>query len=241
MKVYYQTDVGKVRPNNQDSVGGEVFENGAWAIVCDGMGGVGGGDIASRTAIDAVNSALAECGTQLIAEEVEDIIRSAAAKANKAVYSIAAENTELQGMGTTLVIALVLGDKLYTAHAGDSRAYLVENNSIHQLTKDHSVVQQMVDKGVISESEARLHPKKNIITRALGVNSFIDIDFAEYEYHHNGKILLCSDGLTNHLSGEDILGFFNEFSGQQLCSELINAANNAGGKDNISVAVICGE
>ncbi len=141
-------------------------------------------------------------------------------------------------MGTTVVIALVLSNKAYIAHIGDSRVYLLREGKLHQLTRDHSVVQELLEQGKISRDEAKFHPNKNMITRAVGVNLTVDIDYLEVLLSEDSKLLLCSDGLTNMVSDEIIEKTLRKYDPQATCTRLIELSNKAGGIDNITVAVI---
>ena len=197
MTAYCATDIGLVRSSNQDSVAAGVFDDGAaWGIVCDCMGGANGGEYASSRAISIIVSRL--CGgyeSSMLGNALRALMSTAIAEANSAVFTQSLVEPELSGMGTTVGIAIVKDGVVYTAHAGDSRAYCIHGESIRQLTFDHSIVQEMVDKLLITPDEARTHPRRNVITRALGVESRLDIDFTESYFEEGGFVLLCSDGL----------------------------------------------
>ncbi|MEG1845723.1 MAG: Stp1/IreP family PP2C-type Ser/Thr phosphatase, partial [Oscillospiraceae bacterium] len=204
MKIVAKTDVGKIRENNQDSYAAGELPNGvAWAVVCDGMGGVAGGNVASSTAVKVISEQITSAYRfGMSAKSIKNMLISAITAANISVFDISKANEELDGMGTTVVCAIVTGGIAYIAHAGDSRAYLLSKGSLIQLTRDHSMVQDLVEDGKITEDEAKFHPRKNIITRALGVDDEIRIDFSERELLLNDTLLLCTDGLTNFVEND---------------------------------------
>ena len=241
MRVFYGTDVGLVRASNQDCVNGGVFDDGAaWAVVCDGMGGANGGEYASSQAV-AVISAELSSGYQngMTGRQIHELIYDAIDKANGVVYNESQRDAALAGMGTTVVAAIVCDGDLYIAHAGDSRAYVISEGHLSRITKDHSMVQEMVDLGQITESEAENHPRKNVITRALGVCSYIDVDFNDVRIGDNDIVLLCSDGLSNCVSAADISKTAVEVSPEELPQKYIALACDNGGTDNISAVIIC--
>ncbi len=240
MNIFGLTDVGVVRSVNQDSFAyGKVNDNLSWAVVCDGMGGMNGGDLASRTAVDTMKEIISKGiieGTD--AETAEKVFEAAINAANNSVYEEAKKDISLMGMGTTVVAAAVIGNELVLAHAGDSRAYVLSEDNIRQVTRDHSLVQEMVDSGEITEEEARIHPRRNVITRALGVDDIIEIDFSVLKLEENEAVLLCSDGLTNFLDDEEILWLFCNTQPEELPKAMIDGANNNGGGDNITAVVM---
>ncbi len=241
MKLSAKTDVGAVRPHNEDSVNSGSFPDGsAWAVVCDGMGGAVGGKIASSMAVDLITSKLSGCyrsGMQM--SSVKNMLLSAITTANVVVFDKSRAEFSLKGMGTTVVAAVVLSDGSFcVAHAGDSRAYLLSQTEIKQLTKDHSMVQELYDKGNLSEEQMKHHPNKNIITRALGVEEDIEIDFKTGDLSSPQRILLCSDGLSNFVEEETMLSLSNGLDAEEYVNQLIKTANENGGTDNITAAVI---
>lgn len=239
MKYSLKTDKGLRRNNNQDSCFAgypDVFS--CFAVVCDGMGGAKAGEIASDIAVKTVSERVMNGWRREISpESVENLLTSAISAANICVLDEAAADPSKQGMGTTIVAAAVTGGICIIAHAGDSRAYLV-NSGISRLTKDHSYVQSLVDNGLITDTQARTHPKKNYITRALGAAEHIDTDFTSVNVFPGDNILLCSDGLTNFVTEDAILKVFSENRTEDIPQRLIELANNNGGGDNITVAVI---
>lgn len=237
MKISAKTDTGKVRGNNQDFyAAGELAPDVAWAVVCDGMGGATGGNIASETAVKVISDKITSGFHEGMNDNsIKHLIISSVESANAAVNSMAKSNEELSGMGTTTVLAMVNTDTLYIAHVGDSRIYIMNHDSINQMTTDHSIVQMMVDNGEISPEEAKKHPKKNVITRALGVEETVRIDYSQECFNIGDRVLLCSDGLTNYVDDNDILDICNNTDFSELAAKLVETANNNGGGDNVTV------
>lgn len=232
------TDVGKVRLENQDSFRTGEFPGGVFAVVCDGMGGAAGGSVASSVtaAVFAEEVELA-CKNGLPDGEAGDVMISAAAKANADVYKKSVSDPALSGMGTTLVAAMIVGEKLYIAHAGDSRAYLSTAQGLKLLTKDHSVVQSLLDSGYITPEQAEHHVYKNLITRALGTEPEVPVDFKIYTIGDGEYVLLCTDGLTNYLKTEEIANIIRTNGIDGTAQKLVRAANDNGGGDNVTAVV----
>ena len=239
-KVFSQSDVGLVRESNEDACRCGVFSsNAAWAVVCDGMGGVNGGNVASSIAVQKISETILDGFRQgMSGEAVRELLASSIASANRAVHEMAGSDVTLTGMGTTVVAAVVSGAVVHVAHAGDSRAYLLLPGGIRRLTTDHSVVQEMVDKGDITEQQARIHPQKNVITRALGVESSLRIDYIETEAPAGCRLLICTDGLTNYMEEDQISDLAGKYAGNELTEKLVALAKSAGGGDNITVVVL---
>ncbi len=240
MKIVAKTDVGKVRENNQDAyAAGELPDGVAWAVVCDGMGGAAGGNVASTTAVKIISEQITSAyRSSMRGKSIKNMLVSAINAANVSVYDIAKANKELSGMGTTIVCAVVTNDVAYIAHAGDSRAYMLSKNNLLQLTRDHSVVQEMVETGKITQSEAKSHPNKNIITRALGVHPEIRVDFYEQIIGKDDVLLLCTDGLTNYVESEEICKITESCSYYEFAETLVEKAIENGGGDNVTVVTI---
>lgn len=201
MNLFGITDIGLVRKNNQDSYAVRVLDDDfAIAVVCDGMGGAQAGNVASAVAVESFASALEDACKQGLphdAEHKQDMLHSVCRTANSHVYQLSLTNPEYQGMGTTLVAALILPQEIFIVNVGDSRCYIWSEDNLRQITSDHSLVQALVDSGDITPEEARTHPKKNLITRALGVEDDIRCDIFRIDRRAGDKLLLCSDGLTN--------------------------------------------
>ncbi len=240
IKIYAGTDKGRVRTVNQDAYVCQVLdETTAYAVLCDGMGGESGGHIASAKAVEIIGQALARGVTpQTSAVSVKSVLVSSVTAANAVIFDMGNSDDKLRGMGTTLVAVVIRGDTLCIAHAGDSRAYLIEENTRpKQLTRDHSVVQMLLESGKITESEARVHPKRNYITRALGVERTVELEYMERQFVH-GRLLLCTDGLYNYAPPEDHIDLITTCASEQDLYLLIDEANKAGGADNITAVII---
>ena len=240
MEVYSGTDRGIVRSSNQDYCKtGSLPDGSVWAVVCDGMGGANGGSTASRIAAETIAQQLKELyNIKKYHDDIEELIKEAIAIANQRVHDMSVNVYSLSGMGTTVVAVLMRDEVAHIVHAGDSRAYLYENGSVRQITKDHSMVQELVDLGRITPEEARNHPNKNIITRALGTRGNLRTDYNKVPFGKESVLLICTDGLSNYLTEEDIAGFISENKGMDLVEKLIEQAKSMGGSDNITVAVI---
>ncbi len=235
------TDIGRLRSTNQDAfVCGKLADDVTFAIVCDGMGGASGGNVASTMAIRTITRRLTESYRKgMTIASMQHVLESAIAAANIEIYDAASLDADLRGMGTTLVLAVVIGDRVLVAHIGDSRAYVATaEQKLEQVTKDHSVVQQMVERGQITPEEAKTHPRRNFITRALGVADTVACDFTEFVLPEGALVLCCTDGLTGLVDTADIATIVWKTAMEELPDRLIAAANRAGGSDNITVAVI---
>lgn len=240
MNIYSSTDTGKIRSSNQDAFMSGSFDDGAtWAVVCDGMGGANGGNVASRLAVDYFSASLKSGYRSSMSESsINNLLQSAVSAANVRVFDKSRESSDLSGMGTTIVAVLIIGNTAYFVHAGDSRAYILSNGELKQITRDHSIVQNMIESGKLSIDEARFHPRKNVITRALGVEEIVHSDFTVADFLQNEKILLCSDGLTNYADIDNIKAILTEDSVNDPAAELVKLANDNGGGDNITAVVI---
>ena len=241
MKVAAKTDAGRVRPLNEDYFTVRpLSEHAILAVICDGMGGAVGGNIASETAarlvVEAVQAAWREDSGS---RSIKHMLIAALDNANTRVYDLALADDNLAGMGTTVVAAVITPETAFIAHAGDSRAYLFSGGSLLQLTKDHSVVQVMLDAGQITEDEAKIHPRKNLITRVLGVGEQLDADYCEQALSEGDILLLCTDGLSNAVDlslGLPLLLEQSKF--ESLAEDLVALANRNGGLDNITVVAV---
>ena len=240
MKIVSKSDVGRVRRSNQDSyAAGELPGGVSWAVVCDGMGGANGGNIASATAVKMISETISSSYREgMGANSIRTMLQSAVYAANVSIFDMAKSVESLAGMGTTVVAAVLSGDCAHIVHAGDSRAYRIRGEEITQITKDHSIVQNMVESGQLTADEARYHPRKNVITRALGVEETLEVEYDEIELAGEDVLLICTDGLTNYLDTEDILKIIREHSFYDYPETMIAQANSNGGGDNITVVVI---
>ena len=240
MKISAKTDIGKVRSSNQDSyAAGDLTADISWAVVCDGMGGATGGNIASEIAVKVISEKLVSGYHEGMNDNsVKHLLISALEAANASVYAMSKIKEELSGMGTTAVVVIMCHDTLYSAHVGDSRIYIINSANINQITTDHSVVQLMIDNGELSPEEAKTHPKKNVITRALGVEETVRIDYSQESIGSDDTVLLCTDGLTNYVDDEIIFNTRNNSDKPELSEKLVKLANDNGGGDNITVVCI---
>ena len=240
MRISAKTDVGKVRPNNQDSYAAGEFQNGVtWVVVCDGMGGYRGGNIASSAAVKTISERITGSYREnMTSSSIKNLLVTSITNANFEIFDMAAANEELKGMGTTVVAALITKKAIYIAHAGDSRAYLVADGKLRQITKDHSVVQELVDSGEITREQAMDHPQKNLITRALGVEEIVKVDFTVEDIKGDETLLICTDGLTNEVTEDEILRVLSEKPFEEVADTLVDMANENGGNDNITAVAI---
>lgn len=240
MKIYGETNVGFKRKNNQDTYRNKLINNNfGWSLVCDGMGGVNGGDIASNLSAETIEEYFdTELSEDLSDEEILGMINNSFQKANSAVWQKAIETKEYRGMGTTAVLAVIKGNKLFIGHIGDSRAYLYSDNNVTQITTDHSYVQNLVNHGQLTKDEARLHPQKNIITKSLGVHSCVEPEVNSYDLKPRDEIIICTDGLGDYLTDKVLKEFAANTESEKLPEKLINFALRCGGVDNVTVTTI---
>lgn len=232
-----ETDVGNKRTFNEDSVGYYEEEDFGIFVIADGMGGHNAGEVASKIAIDTIIEYVINHKKD---RSEEEILNEAILSANRKIYRESLLNESCNGMGTTLVGAFVRGNNLTMVNIGDSRGYILKDGQLVKVTKDHSLVQELLDNGTITNEEAKNHPNKNVITRALGTNPVVTADYYSLDIIGVSKILLCSDGLTNEVSEEDIFRVLQGYNGNQ-CMELINMSKKNGGRDNISIIIFKGE
>lgn len=238
LKTFSITNIGKKRKTNQDFVYSSEKSIGRLPnlfLVADGMGGHRAGDYASKITVETIVERVEASGEA----EPGAILREAIAAANAVVREQAASSPELEGMGTTVVAAVCDGMKLYVANVGDSRLYIINERRIEQITRDHSWVEEMVRRGGIPREEARNHEKKNIITRAVGAEETVQADFFTVDLKEGDVILMCTDGLTNMLEDEEIRMILEGSRDiVEKADELVRAANEHGGSDNISVILV---
>lgn len=238
MRAFSATDIGQKREINQDYVYCNENPIGALPnlfIVADGMGGHNAGDFASRFCVENMVRTLQESSEKTVISMIENAIT----ETNDMLIQQSKEKVDLEGMGTTMVIATILEHIMYVANIGDSRLYLI-NDSIKQITQDHSLVEEMVKTGEIKKEEARFHPKKNIITRAIGANTKVIPDFFEIGVKEDDIILLCSDGLSNMVEDQELSQIIHQYKGdlKSAVEALLQRANECGGRDNIAVVLI---
>lgn len=237
MKAFSITDIGERRRINQDYVFCSEAAIGKLPnlfIVADGMGGHNAGDYASRYCVEFFRQKIEESELDSPIASIEAAIKDT----NEALRNKAQEQSELEGMGTTFVAATIYDQDMYVANVGDSRLYVI-GEKIRQVTEDHSLVEAMVKTGELDRNEARIHPNKNIITRAIGANSSVEPDFFEVNLVEGDTVLMCSDGLTNMLEDETIERIIKEYDDPEIAAaKLVRCANENGGRDNIAIVII---
>lgn len=252
MKRFGKTDIGSKRKSNQDSFSVVSRNEYILAVVCDGMGGARGGNVASETAVRTFCTSVREAYTDrppngFNEQEIEDLLRQAVSDANAEVYRKAEEDSDLEGMGTTLLAVLICKVGAFAVNIGDSRLYVHDAEGLHPLTKDNSFIQYLLDKGLVTPEEAAVHPNRNIILRALGVGEEVETDF--YRIPPFRELLLCTDGLYNMLTTDEILSVINGSYSEKRrppgyrarINELIRRANRRGGQDNITAILLGNE
>lgn len=239
MQIFSKTDRGRVRTDNQDAYfAGKITDGSVFAVVCDGMGGANAGNVASELAVRHISEYIIRSYRDgMDMTDTEKTLKNAIVSANISLYDKAVNNAELAGMGTTAVAAFVKDGTAVIAHVGDSRIYLV-NGEIKQLTRDHSVVQSLIESGKITPEDAKVHPRKNVITRALGAEENVAVDSDCLNLSNGDTLLLCSDGLTNFLDDKDILKVFQNNDISAVAERLVEEANENGGGDNITVVTV---
>ena len=240
MKYSYITDPGKVRERNEDSV--NIVENASGEIlmaVADGMGGHKDGEVASSIALNHIATRFKSISSVGNKEDAINWIREIVKEANALIYKYVAEHKESAGMGTTMVLAMLTKDFLLVGNIGDSSGYVIKNKKLHKVTVDHTLVNLLVKSGEITEEDAKNHPKKNVLMRALGASPDVEMDIFNVELGVEG-IFLCSDGLTNMLDDDTIMKVLNndDMDIDEKLDKLIFKANNRGGSDNISIAYL---
>ena len=237
-----ETHTGRVRDHNEDqylALGRDQSPPGAGAllVVADGMGGQAAGEVASLIAVQHIEERFRSGGlTSVDDKDLEEALRELLGDVNRAVLT-AGQEPDKRGMGTTCTLVIIKGQQLYFSHVGDSRAYLLRDGQLNQITTDHSWVEEAVATGTMTREEARVHPNRNVITRAIGLDADLKVDTDELSLQRGDLILLCSDGLNSMIPDEDILKTLQESSTDTVCANLIKAANDAGGRDNTSVVI----
>lgn len=240
MRIEALTDVGKVRKINEDNFAFSVCDSYTYAIVADGMGGHLAGELASKMAVDIIKKYIEEnVKDGLDHFQVKEQLIRAFAKANEEIYKYSCENESVMGMGTTATLCMVRNGFLIYAHIGDSRAYTI-GKKIKQITNDHSYVQELVKLGQITPEEAKVHPRRNYITRAMGVEPSVKAD-AGIKTYKGEKILICSDGLHGKTEDTELFNIISEQSAKDSVEELIKLANERGGEDNITAVIMEGD
>lgn len=239
MQTFYFTDPGKVRSHNEDNVTIINNDNKEFILaIADGMGGHKAGEIASLIAIEHIKESFYKLDTIGKKDDAIEWLRIIVKDINDKIFKYAKEHPESKGLGTTLVIAIKTDDYILYGNIGDSSGYVIKNNTIHKVTKDHTYVSMLMNNGKLTEESAKNHPGKNLLTRALGANNPIEIDIFDIDTSVKG-LFLCSDGLTNMLTEEQIEKILNSnLSIEEAVIKLIKKANSRGGNDNISIAYL---
>lgn len=240
MNIYFDTNIGLSRLENQDRVKTYSFDSDVnFAVICDGMGGENAGSEASQKAIEIIYDRITKVyKSSYDSNMTKNLFLSAIKTANAVIYDIAMSSSSMHGMGTTCVAVLRNESQLYVVSVGDSRAYLVDDGKIHQITKDHTVVMKMYENGEITKEELRNHPQRNYITKAVGVTDTLEPDFFELIVSEKAVVIICSDGLSGCCEDEDILDIVTRSDTDKIASNLVNLALKNGGNDNVTVAVI---
>ncbi len=240
MRAFARTDIGKLRDMNQDSYYiSEPGEKVQLYIVADGMGGYKGGEIASKLAVETSKNYIINNWDSIEheREKILALVKSAVEYANLVVFEKSKEIPELENMGTTIDVCLIVQNKVYIGHVGDSRVYRKRKNFFRKLTTDHSYVQKLVSDGTITKEEAYNHPKKNMLIKALGCSAYVEPDVTVKGFLKDDILLMCSDGLTNMLRDEEIVEIINQ-NPMEACNKLVDRANENGGLDNITAVII---
>lgn len=235
--VSYLSDVGNIRKVNQDYAGYFESEYLRLYVVADGMGGHNAGEIASKLAVDYIIQYVNENKDEEIEKNIIDAIKFS----NKSIHEKSQESDIYSGMGTTITACIIRNKEAVVANVGDSSCFIVNKKGIEKVTKDHSLVQQLLDNGSITEAEALHHPNKNIITRSLGINEKIEVDTFKLNVDEVYKFIICTDGLTNYVSKDEIKEIVLAEKNSEACKRLIELSKLRGGRDNITVIVFEGE
>jgi protein phosphatase len=240
LRVGSLTDIGKVREINQDSFA--VDEGQGLYIVADGMGGHAAGEKASQTAVQIIAERLGSSVAAASNGQLLDALQTAIQDANREIINASMEDASMRGMGTTATVLVAKANQLYVGHVGDSRAYLIRNRRIDQITEDHSIVAQLVRARAITPQEAARHPYRNVITRCLGMQVEVEADTQQRELKPGDRLLICSDGLSGLVSDDEMLQMvLSSDDPQKTCVDLVNLALERGGSDNITVVLIYNE
>ncbi len=235
------TDRGLVRDGNEDSyrIIEKSSQNPYVYIIADGMGGHNCGEVASRMAVDYISKCVEQDGRRLLSPQgMEREIRRMVEDTNASIFETSLQKPEASGMGTTLTMAVITGERVVVAHVGDSRLYLIHDEVIEQITEDHTYIWELIKNGSLTREEAEFHPRKHVITRAIGTSPDLEIDMLDLETERGDILLLCTDGLTNMICDDEIYRILKSNEPEAACEALIEAAKSKGGEDNITVIVI---
>ncbi len=239
MRIFGATDIGTKRQTNQDAFINTVLSgNAVLSVVCDGMGGANAGNIASSMAATAITEYIKRSFVPTLQpSSVKNLLASAIDTANSDILEKAQNEPQYSGMGTTTVVALIIGSTAYIAHVGDSRAYLVTNDGVEQLTRDHSVVQTLIETGHLTAAEAKNHPERNVITRAIGIMPNVESEFTEVPVG-SGILLICTDGVSNVITEDVLKSKVAETALEELPKTIIDLANELDSGDNVTACVV---
>lgn len=240
MQISLHSSVGKQRKSNQDYADYYKSDYNQYLFVlCDGVGGHQAGEVASELTTKYLGEQFKQLTKELTKEDASQWIGQAIEDVNTYLYEESLKNRQLEGMGTTLVVSLITNEFVLIAHVGDSRAYVFNDGELIQKTEDHSLVNELIRSGEITEEEGNLHPQRNVVTQSIGVTPDVGYELLELPLEEVENLMLCSDGLTNMVSHQEIVGFFQQSEDvEQLAVSLINAANEAGGRDNITIIIV---
>lgn len=241
MRFAAETDRGLKREINEDChrIITESSQNPCAFIIADGMGGHNCGEVASRMTVDYISDFIVHSGNLLLScPDIEEEIKKLVGDANIAVFEASLIKPEANGMGTTLTMAVITGRKVTVAHVGDSRMYLARDEKLQQITEDHSYIEELIKNGTLTREQAENHPRKNVITRAIGSSKDLEVDVMNFEAKEGDIFLLCTDGLTNMICENEIYNIIKDNEPEKACEQLIEAAKGKGGEDNITVIVI---
>ncbi len=238
MKFTSASDIGLVRSENQDNVYVSEMNGSVFAVLCDGMGGERSGREASEIAVRTMVSTFSELYDNDNEKDIKNMLLLSLFAANSAIYEEASDNPEKMGMGTTCVAAFVTDEIIHIVNVGDSRAYIYNSSEMKKVTNDHTVVNKLVSQGKITPEEAKSHPHRNMLLKAVGVEPYVIPDYFRIQIPENFRLLLCSDGLSGFCSSEEIENVLKNNSFENLSDEFIRLAISKGGRDNITVAVI---
>jgi len=239
LKIAVRSDPGQERPRNEDNYCCLEHKGITLLAVADGMGGHAAGDVASHLAVETLKEVFRAAASEeaACAKEMLSLLERGIKQANQAIYRVSLQEPDKSGMGTTLTLGAFFDGAFYWGHVGDSRAYRITGNRLERLTRDHSLVEEMVFQGKITPEEARFHPQKNVLTRVLGTSLDVEVDLGEVELEEGDEVLFCTDGLTSFLEEEEILKVLmeNDEDPEKAASILVGMANSRGGSDNITL------
>lgn len=234
------SDIGNFRNVNEDYIDYYICHNYQLYIVADGMGGHNAGDMASKMCVNKVKEYIIEKYDKY--KDIKKMLSDSVKYANRAIHFKSLDNKKYKGMGTTLTIAFVCDGKIYVVNVGDSCFFVINKDVIKKITKDHSLVQQLIDDGILTQDEAKNYPNKNIITRSVGINESVEVDLFLLDENKESFYLLCTDGLLNVMDYKEIVPYLNEnkVSLSEVCNELVDLVKKRGGRDNISLIIFGG-